>query len=424
MVEFKKLLASLTLKPKQSGLSSAGAGQGFAPTGDAFAGANPGLNVGVAPPPQQLDGSAFSGSAPLMNGSAPGQGGASAVAPGQPAIPPAGGAVGGINIPPAGGVGPTTFGGMAIPGMEGQQFPVGGASEKKGLFGKGGKGRQQSSGKMSRAEKKAAKEAEKAAEKAAKEAAKAAKKQKKGKSSGDGSQGGLFSRKKGKGNSMPLEVPQGGVGSAPFPIPGGSGEIPGSVPANGGLPRQVPPAGGQPIGGTPAQGQPPHPFEAQPDFPLQAAHGQGPLPGGPTGEQYNDNDFGITEVYGVTPKGDSGFGDIRPAFGSEPKPQGLPVKAYLYRESTGEKRLIDKTPFRVGRRRSEVDFHIAERPKVSRVHAVITFDGSRFAIRDNKSVNATRVNGRQVGSVESVVLVSGDSIEMGDERFRFTIENG
>ena len=199
----------------------------------------------------------------------------------------------------------------------------------------------------------------------------------------------------------------------PFPVPGGGQGV---VPTGNGAAPVAPgvsPQGDAAMG----QGQVVPPLDSVPQpivLPPQA---------GPVGEQYSDNDFGITEVYGVEPKGGAGNGgEIPRLFGSQAAPRGLPVTAYLYRESTGEKRLIDKTPFRVGRRRSEVDFHIAEKPKVSRVHAIITFDGSRFMIRDNKSVNHTAINGYRIDPEETIALVSGDSIEMGDERFRFTLE--
>lgn len=424
VVEFKKLLASLTLRPKQSNLSSTGTGQGFAPVEESFAAPNLELSAGMVPAGQQPDGRVFSGQLPGGGGfngpSNSSQGVALQGASGQLPISSAGGGVGDISIPLAGGA-PSMFGDMAIPGMEGKQAPSDGSSEKKGLFGKGKKKKQPPAGKMSRAEKKAAKKAEKAAKKAAKDAAKASKKRKKGKSTDGGKSGGLFSRNKANGAEASASLPQGGMNAATFAIPGGnSGGAPGNSMPAGGMAVPTPPASQPQDGGVLGQGQGAMRFDSanQPPFGQQSPYS------GSMGEQYSDNDFGITEVYGVIPdEAAQSSGVVSHSVELQSEHQGLPIVAYLYRESTGEKRMIDKTPFRVGRRRSEVDFHIAERPKVSRVHAVITFDGSRFIIRDNKSVNFTRINGSQIDPSESIALVNGDFIEMGDERFRFTIES-
>lgn len=124
-------------------------------------------------------------------------------------------------------------------------------------------------------------------------------------------------------------------------------------------------------------------------------------------------DYGITEVYGMP--------SVERHAEVEGKRSSVPVPAHLKRMATGEVKSIHVTPFRVGRRRSEVDFHIADKLRVSRVHAIISYEDGGFVISDNASVNHTAVNGVQVRPFEKTALVHGDRISLGDEELLFLL---
>lgn len=131
----------------------------------------------------------------------------------------------------------------------------------------------------------------------------------------------------------------------------------------------------------------------------------------------NDLGYGITEVYGIPNLADRQA--TSGSLGSGKAPVTIP--AYLKRIETGEVKSIDVTPFRIGRRRVEVDFHIADRLRVSRVHAIIAYESGSFFISDNASVNHTAVNGVQVKPFEKTALAHGDRISLGDEELLFLL---
>lgn len=60
---------------------------------------------------------------------------------------------------------------------------------------------------------------------------------------------------------------------------------------------------------------------------------------------------------------------------------------------------------------------VIESAFVSKTHAVIRYVGGQYQVEDLKSANGTRVNGQ---SITTSVLVPGDVLEVGDQRFVFT----
>ena len=98
--------------------------------------------------------------------------------------------------------------------------------------------------------------------------------------------------------------------------------------------------------------------------------------------------------------------------------QQMPVGA-LVRKSTGEKAIINKQLFVIGKERSKVDFCISDNNSISRVHANILYKNGAFYIVDQRSSNFTFVNGNKVNPGQEVKLNNGDKIKMSDEEFVF-----
>ncbi|MBQ9069713.1 MAG: FHA domain-containing protein, partial [Eggerthellaceae bacterium] len=135
------------------------------------------------------------------------------------------------------------------------------------------------------------------------------------------------------------------------------------------------------------------------------------------GEVYVDNDFGLTEVHGipsVAKKGDQGI----VFYPVEQKKPSMP-EAYLTCANTGKDHALSSTPYRIGRRKSAVELHVPGNSGVSRVHAIITFDGTDYSVSDNNSANHTFVNSRQLTAGEKQRLVDGDRIRFADEDYVF-----
>ena len=95
------------------------------------------------------------------------------------------------------------------------------------------------------------------------------------------------------------------------------------------------------------------------------------------------------------------------------------LNAFLIWKRTGEKILIDKSSFRIGREKSYVDFCINDNSSVGRNHAEIVRKDGTFFIRDLKSLNFTMVNGKKVSSSVEVELWDNDIISLSNEEFEF-----
>lgn len=95
------------------------------------------------------------------------------------------------------------------------------------------------------------------------------------------------------------------------------------------------------------------------------------------------------------------------------------LNAFLVWKRTGEKILIDKSSFRIGREKSYVDFCINDNSSVGRNHAEIVRKDGSFFIRDLKSLNFTMVNGEKVSTSVEVELLDNDIISLSNEEFEF-----
>lgn len=95
------------------------------------------------------------------------------------------------------------------------------------------------------------------------------------------------------------------------------------------------------------------------------------------------------------------------------------LNAFLIWKRTGEKILIDKSSFRIGREKSYVDFCINDNSSVGRNHAEIVRKDGSFFIRDLKSLNFTMVNGEKVSTSVEVELWDNDIISLSNEEFEF-----
>ena len=95
---------------------------------------------------------------------------------------------------------------------------------------------------------------------------------------------------------------------------------------------------------------------------------------------------------------------------------------YLIRVSNGEKIIINKACFKIGREKSSCDYVIADNRAVSRIHAEIITRNNRCYIIDLDSVNKTYVNDVIIPPQKETELSSFNSqlkIRLANEEFRF-----
>lgn len=97
------------------------------------------------------------------------------------------------------------------------------------------------------------------------------------------------------------------------------------------------------------------------------------------------------------------------------------INPYITRETTGEKVVIMKPVFKIGKASRGVDFHVGGNGAVSRQHAIIVHKGDSYYIKDNKSTNHTYVDGKEIGPDEEVLLKNNSTITIGGEDFVFKL---
>lgn len=80
-------------------------------------------------------------------------------------------------------------------------------------------------------------------------------------------------------------------------------------------------------------------------------------------------------------------------------------------EVGGESKVLSNKAFSIGRDKSNQI--IVSDPKVSRYHAIITFQNDVAVIKDTDSSNGTYVNDKQIAPNKKVQLKNGDRIKVG-----------
>lgn len=96
--------------------------------------------------------------------------------------------------------------------------------------------------------------------------------------------------------------------------------------------------------------------------------------------------------------------------------QGNPM---LIRKRTGEKILIEKNSFVLGKSREQTDYCIANNPNISRIHICIKKNTDGFYIQDLRTTNGTYVDGEKVNWDKDVKLTNGCIVRLADEEFEF-----
>ena len=95
---------------------------------------------------------------------------------------------------------------------------------------------------------------------------------------------------------------------------------------------------------------------------------------------------------------------------------------YLVRRSTGEKIVINRNIFKLGKDAAYVDYFVDNNPTVSRSHADILRKKDGYYAKDKGSLNHTFVDGKKLEPETSVKLKSGSLLQLSDEVFEFMEE--
>lgn len=92
--------------------------------------------------------------------------------------------------------------------------------------------------------------------------------------------------------------------------------------------------------------------------------------------------------------------------------------AYLESEFSGERIYLKKFPFLIGKLKKGTDY-ILDNNKISRIHARLDYDESRYYIEDMDSTNGTSLNGVMLAAHDRQVLSDMDRVCFADKNFVF-----
>jgi pSer/pThr/pTyr-binding forkhead associated (FHA) protein len=92
---------------------------------------------------------------------------------------------------------------------------------------------------------------------------------------------------------------------------------------------------------------------------------------------------------------------------------------YIVRKKTGEKVIINRDIFKIGKEASYVDYCINDNPTISRSHANIIKKPDGFYVKDLDSLNHTFLNGVKLEQNVLKKLENGCLIQLSDEVFEW-----
>jgi hypothetical protein len=109
----------------------------------------------------------------------------------------------------------------------------------------------------------------------------------------------------------------------------------------------------------------------------------------------------------------------------EPEPEKKPAAGvpkaipYIVRVNTGERVMVNKAVFKLGKANRGVDFTISGNGAISKVHAIIYQREDGWYLKDNKATNATYVDKVKLDENQEVKLKNDSNITIGGEDFLF-----
>lgn len=125
-----------------------------------------------------------------------------------------------------------------------------------------------------------------------------------------------------------------------------------------------------------------------------------------------ENDLNIPEIR----FDDAPVSGKTPEFGA---PEEYP---YMIRKKNGEKVVINKDEFKIGKIPGMADYLLTDNPAVSRMHAIIHKIDGAYYICDNYSTNATFLNGEQLEAGKNYILLNGVRISFANDEFTYYID--
>lgn len=99
-------------------------------------------------------------------------------------------------------------------------------------------------------------------------------------------------------------------------------------------------------------------------------------------------------------------------------PKAMP---YIVRVNTGERVMINKAVFKIGKAGRGVDYHVGGNGAISKVHIIICQREDGCYLKDNKTTNGTYLNGQRLDDNGEMKLSNDAMISIGGEDFIFKL---
>lgn len=99
-------------------------------------------------------------------------------------------------------------------------------------------------------------------------------------------------------------------------------------------------------------------------------------------------------------------------------PKAMP---YIVRVNTGERVMINKAVFKIGKAGRGVDYHVGGNGAISKVHIIIYQREDGCYLKDNKTTNGTYLNGQRLDDNGEMKLSNDAMISVGGEDFIFKL---
>lgn len=103
-------------------------------------------------------------------------------------------------------------------------------------------------------------------------------------------------------------------------------------------------------------------------------------------------------------------------------PKGVPkAMPYIVRVNTGERVMVNKAVFKIGKAGRGVDYHVGGNGAISKVHIIIYQREDGCYLKDNKATNGTYLNGQRLDDNGEMKLSNDAMISIGGEDFIFKL---
>ena len=99
-------------------------------------------------------------------------------------------------------------------------------------------------------------------------------------------------------------------------------------------------------------------------------------------------------------------------------PKAMP---YIVRVNTGERVMVNKAVFKIGKAARGVDYHVGGNGAISKVHVIIYQREDGCYLKDNKATNGTYLNGARLDENAEQKLSNDAMISIGGEDFIFKL---